>query len=822
MGRHLAWIGFGLLACTAAVTLVRDAQTSPLIERPDHLGTTWVNWVSDTAGPRVESLVPPGIPPRATSQNRLLAGDVLLSVDYKPVPNREAAHRYFQLQPPGSVVLLQVARMAPSGEVSQHSFFVRVKPRPPFMQTRFVGWWRAGIWLYGLASGAFVVVLVLFAPFLRTNYRRYRNLLLLLVLALLAMVVQFGRYGLVLTESGMFWADFLAYTGALFAVLWVGLATTIPFTEAAHAIPKRTRFWYGLPALVVVAVLGMGVVYWGHLLWFHPASIALLAGLLFHQFSVLLARRNMSGVSQRFIQIRTGLQVLVTALIYLELFRLLFRFQDTFWQAQWHIMLLLFTVLFVFYTTSVVFRFGKLQLVATRTAVLAVALLFVGAAYLGIQAGLAALLPESLWRGILEFALTATLVLAGYFTLQRFRSRIERYITLPQQRRERDFLFFVDSISRYTNLQELVAAIETQMLVYFRLAYSRVYVPPSFWSLPEDDMLGNRYTRESDDEMESGNSSSTARKPTAFIPYRGFTPDELAKLAKSFSRGGRFWSADTEISERELPEAFTQQLAAAGVQLVVSLHFSSDQMGLLLLGRHTQQRTFTFSDIDTIVRLARQAQLTLDVLHLLEKEKVLAQRTLEANLTALRAQINPHFLFNTLNTIASLVHDQPDLAETAIDKLALIFRHTLQHAKRDFVRLDTEIELVRNYLAIEQIRFGKRLTVQLDVDPKIREAPIPALVLQTLIENCIKHGVSKITGPARVSITAFEQDGQALLVVEDNGPGIDLNRVKQGAGLKNVMIRLEKLFESPDRIKFENTGDGTRVEVQLPLWSGGR
>jgi LytS/YehU family sensor histidine kinase len=192
------------------------------------------------------------------------------------------------------------------------------------------------------------------------------------------------------------------------------------------------------------------------------------------------------------------------------------------------------------------------------------------------------------------------------------------------------------------------------------------------------------------------------------------------------------------------------------------------------------------------------------------------QKNYEANLTALRSQINPHFLFNTLNTISALIHDDPDDAEVAVEKLAFIFRYTLKNSDKATVTLKDELNLVRTYLDIEKIRFGDRLQLQLEIDERLLEVTLPAFVIQTVVENCLKHGVAKIIGKGLVTIKVFSKGDLACCEIEDNGPGIDLKRIHASTGLSNSHTRMSQIYQRDDLLHFENTGHGTKVTVLLP------
>lgn len=175
------------------------------------------------------------------------------------------------------------------------------------------------------------------------------------------------------------------------------------------------------------------------------------------------------------------------------------------------------------------------------------------------------------------------------------------------------------------------------------------------------------------------------------------------------------------------------------------------------------------------------------------------QAGLESELKALRAQINPHFLFNTLNSIAALVSIKPEEAESVTEKLANLFRYSLQASKQPTVTLAEEIEATRMYIDIEQARFRERLQVDLAVATEISNAEVPSLLIQPLVENAVKHGVAKMEEPCLIHVKAEPSAGNRIyLEVRDTGPGFATTDpaviFAQGTGLANVRDRLKLFF----------------------------
>lgn len=190
-----------------------------------------------------------------------------------------------------------------------------------------------------------------------------------------------------------------------------------------------------------------------------------------------------------------------------------------------------------------------------------------------------------------------------------------------------------------------------------------------------------------------------------------------------------------------------------------------------------------------------------------------------AELRALRAQINPHFLFNTLNSIASLISVNPAAAEDTTTRLAEIFRYALTTSSREQARLADEVDFLRDYLAIEHIRFGERLRVRESIDPDLEDAMVPSLLLQPLVENAVKYAVSSRPEGGTVAITARRDGDDLLIEVADDGPGIDRASANPGTGFGLNSVR-ERLRASgrPDAIAIESSpGSGTRIRIRLPL-----
>jgi len=191
----------------------------------------------------------------------------------------------------------------------------------------------------------------------------------------------------------------------------------------------------------------------------------------------------------------------------------------------------------------------------------------------------------------------------------------------------------------------------------------------------------------------------------------------------------------------------------------------------------------------------------------------------KAQLEALRSQLNPHFLFNTLHSIAELIHENPRHAEQMVLQLGELLHKSLK-TQAVQVPLREELDFIRSYLAIEQMRLGDRLEVVWNIEPAVVDAPVPSLILQPLVENAIRHGIAVSSRGGRLQITAARAEGQLRLEVRDNGPGLGGSDEKpgNGIGIENTRVRLERLYGT--RASFRLTNDrGLVVSMALP-WPG--
>jgi len=263
------------------------------------------------------------------------------------------------------------------------------------------------------------------------------------------------------------------------------------------------------------------------------------------------------------------------------------------------------------------------------------------------------------------------------------------------------------------------------------------------------------------------------------------------------------------------------------------------KFGASMLSRLDPRRYFALFSNSWLIELAICASapvvvgIPLKIWNAVRIEKKLEEQSrllLEARLDALQRQINPHFLFNTLNSIASLVRSRPELSREMIVKLGNILRALLQE-REAFVPLSEELEFTDDYLDIEVVRFGEKLRVVKEIAEETLDVVVPSMLLQPLIENSIKHGLEPRISGGTVTLRSRIVDGRLLLEVEDDGVGIEpggpvaapvsgLVHEGSGIGMKNVRERLQVLYGDEAEMEMvSRPGRGTRVRLVMPVSS---
>jgi two-component system LytT family sensor kinase len=215
-----------------------------------------------------------------------------------------------------------------------------------------------------------------------------------------------------------------------------------------------------------------------------------------------------------------------------------------------------------------------------------------------------------------------------------------------------------------------------------------------------------------------------------------------------------------------------------------------------------------------------RADLTDRQQRIAELERLLG----DARLDALRTQLHPHFLFNALNTISASVERDPRTARWMLDRLGTLLRMSLEHAREQEMPLERELTFITCYIDLQKARFDDRIALVTDVAPDVMSALVPSLILQPLVENAVRHGISSGSSPGRIEIHAHRDAHTLHVTVTDDGPGLPPD-VGFGVGLSNTQERLQRLYGKQAEFAIDNRaygragaqGSGVRVTLTLPL-----
>ena len=189
----------------------------------------------------------------------------------------------------------------------------------------------------------------------------------------------------------------------------------------------------------------------------------------------------------------------------------------------------------------------------------------------------------------------------------------------------------------------------------------------------------------------------------------------------------------------------------------------------------------------------------------------------EARLHSLESRIHPHFLFNTLNSISSLIAVNPDRAEQIVGRLAALLRASLETSYQPLIPLREEMAMVEGYVDIEKVRFGEKLLGSVNLPVGLQDAQVPPMSVQSLVENAVKHGITPQRNGGEILVTATTENGSLRIEVRDTGPGFDLTAIRAGHGLDNLVERLDALFGAKARLNVLRRDGCSVVEMVLPL-----
>ena len=802
------WLAGGLAVLLALLSLLplgslgvrwweyrRDVGL-PLLETPA-LGYDGVRWDAD--GGRVEAAY---VVPRSTaSQAGVQAGDGLVALDYNPV--RSAAEAEVQIErATGTVLTYTLDR---DGRRLDRD--VRVHRYPTFLYPLSAVLWAASAWGFGVVAFLHLVAYLTVAP-LAVRSVRARRARRLIGAALVWVGVNLLRLGWVSALGAPPVGSTLQ--GAVFDGLtllalggWIAypafLLDQSLRTRAALVALGRARVVLAVPPVV----LGSGVVLatlLGHVGPLPPDAFAV--PILFYACvyvgaatSLALARpAEAPGPSPRWSRLGSAAVVaLAVAGAGVALTQLGPGSREAEVSSAWFIVgFQLFSLLPVALVSFATLRYGPFDALLARS----LATLATAAAAFAVVVGGGALLDAVLPGGSRPLALGVLVVLV-LLVAERLapalRERVRLAFQTERQRARRRLDRLGDEIRSTLDVERLAKGAA--------------------------DAIGEALGARSAVVFLRAGQEPDARWVRA--PYRPeaptFTQTELGRVWDRIRDEGQVWSRNEELNESALPQPMAERLARLGAAVAVPVTTGRGRpVGLLVLGRKARRlAVYNTEDVDRLRAVAAQLAVAVERLALLERERELVRQTAQAELAALRAQINPHFLFNALNTVAALIRDRPDEAESTVEHLAGLFRDVLTASGQASVPLRDEVRLVRRYLWVEQARFGDALAVTVAVDDSVAGVPVPAFAVQTLVENAVKHGVERKRGGGAVTVRARAAAGGLEVVVEDTGVGF-VPGTPFGVGLQNVADRLRLLYGDRAGLDVQRTGSGTRAVLHLP------
>ncbi len=803
---------------------VRVAQVAgTTVEAPARSfdGTLW----QEREGLIVAAYVFPSSP---ASEAGLRTGDVFYMLEFQQYFNAEDVQRVMEGLPPGATVTYHVRRDNQFSAVT-----VRLTHYPTFLYPLSTGLWRFALW--GFALGAFfhVLGLTITVP-LAQRSRRAQFSLLLIAASALWVVSNLGR--LLLMELLGPPPPGGTYAAAFEALTLAGLSGWIAFpalllhkvaadTHAAIGVGRRgraavLRTLLYLPA-AVLGGLALLIVLRGSvgpltldslvapILFYACCYVAASAGLvLAFYLTGLGARFEMPGAWNRLASAALFAGALVLALSVLGVTPLFGALTDT--SAGWLIVSAqLLSVVPVALVAIGTLRYGKLSQVLVRAVVYLTTLGLIFFAFVGGMTFLERYVTHGSASHNVLGGLYVVLLLLAFERIARHGRTYAAYLFATDEQRARQALSrFQEQMRTILDYRTLAQRTVNVVGAAFDVRTARLFLRPE----GRDTWIAGAYHP----------------RP----PY--LTEPVLERVWPYLKREGRIWMRNPELNESSLPEGRSRLLEDYGAALSIPIMGSSGTpIGLLVLGpKESRRAVYNLADLDLLRSLSGQLALAAERLDLFARERTLIRESAEAELLALRAQINPHFLFNALNTIVALIGEQPARAERVVEHLAAIFRHILQAGSQAFVPMEEEFALVEHYLQIEQARFGERLTIEYDLPEALHAQPVPAFAVQTLVENAVKHGIGQRRRGGHVRVAACQagpeqQAGPAVeVVVEDTGAGIEQLfgrgevRAAQpffGIGLRNVAARMERLYDRTDLLRLRSNPEGTTARLLLPV-----
>lgn len=757
-------------------------------------GNDWITWEEREDGIYATSVHPILSYKSSLSVNGIKPGDRLRMLDSLEVHKVEVADKIFQAKSPGDYLVISFERPTITGYEKQDPSFLLNGFRLAFTFNETGIYWIISVWLLGLGTFGANIISAILIPLVRGNWKQHTALLGVVFFAILFFLLQFSHHSFFIVKEE-FSSEMAQETSLekIYILLYIALSFLYSLSYFQFKSEGK-HILFAIPSVLVGAFLlyqAFDIIYISKRLEVLQDSLERVSALyvLWHVLGAiylhLSAKWNEKSIKQFWSTFLMVFAAVLGILYYTFTPELGFIGEEE---------VLLGYQVFLFFplvnATYFQLQFGKVRVVVTRTLQYAVFVVFTSALYILVNQLSGYVLANNSFRKEIEFIAVLLLVLLVRWIYLSNENKFRKYFTTAQQEKDQNIKSFVVQIPRFTSAKALRRAMVEQLKDYF--AAEAVHL----WWFGENN--GNGSNNGSEDQE------------------GGYNDSDYQRIFQELHKSNTVWSKNKEIAPIRLDENLENLILKSAYTLVSPITVTDDNYALLMLGKK-RRSVYNLSDLEIISQLVQQTQLTLNIIYLNTREKELIQAKYEADLMALRSQINPHFLHNTLNTLTELVHESPERAEDAIEKLSYIFRYTTRESSKNLVPLENEVKFVSTYLGLEKIRFGERLSVRINVNPAVKEVQIPAFVLQTLIENSIKHGIAKVMHPGLITIDAFAEGKYMVVEVYDNGPGIDTSKIFRSTGLSNTFKRFENIYEDKNLLYFKNTGDGTLVRFKVPL-----
>ena len=778
----------------------------------------WIVWEDDDGSITAEYVFPSGPGYEAGIRD----GDVLFLWDNQQYFYAEDLKNSIAFLGPGSTRTYLLTRGNDFVEAT-----VQLARHPTFLYPRSSILWKFSLWGFTLGSFLHLLGLFIAGPLARHNRAARLELALISVSSLWI----WGNLARMLLVELLGPPDAGSHYDVLFQVLttvgligWIGfpLFLVLKVTTDAGILSRSGRWMHPLLllvplilAIVVLVTLAQGA--------FGPISVEdLLVPILFYASCYIGAGAGVALVAnpaaghpdrvEAWGRLGSSIILLVSLIVALAVLGVIplltvLTEQMTGWiivSAQ-----LLAVVPITVYTIGTL-RYGKVEDILSRTFVYTLALGLIFFMFVGGVSALDTWLDKGGNSRIVIEGLFVVVLLMLFERLGRsLRVHVTRIFSAERSRARKQISAFIEEVTGYMDAGTLATEAVRVAAGAFGARSAVLFLESP--SEPDTWVMGN------------------------FNPAPPYVTEQVfLSLWPHFRANPSVWARNPELNTHTLPPRAHRTLIEYGAALAIPVRGDDRPVGMFILSRKSARRAiYNLEDLEQLRSFAVHVGLATERLQMVEREKRLASESSEAHLVALRAQINPHFLFNALNTILSLIEQQPSTAEEVVENLAAIFRYTLQTGSKPFVPLADEIQLVHRYLNIEQARFGDRLEIEIAIDPDTCTHPVPAFAVQTLVENAIKHGIEKVRGTGHLRISAhFEQnaaqdDTLVAIDVRDSGAGIPAlysldgfttgRQAFFGIGLSNVFERMSQLFGRDDLLQLTSSpGEGTTARLCIP------